>query len=112
MTITDGGAVLKENAIGVQPGSPVTVKVEQGSLTDEGHQRRKVIPGEITDNGATWTNSVPMDFASRYTLTAQAKGVGGTADVSARFTTSTANNFTMPHLVPRNGEVVGVGQSR
>ncbi|HNP57432.1 MAG TPA: Ig-like domain-containing protein [Gordonia sp. (in: high G+C Gram-positive bacteria)] len=111
MTITDGGAVLKENAIGVQPGSPVTVKVEQGSLTDvKVTSGGKVIPGEITDNGATWTNSVPMDFASRYTLTAQAKGVGGTADVSRSFTTSTANNFTMPYLVPRNGEVVGVGQ--
>ncbi|GAB09548.1 hypothetical protein GOARA_043_00230 [Gordonia araii NBRC 100433] len=111
LTITDGGAALKENAIGVQPGSPVKVTVEQGSLTNvKVASGGKIIPGEISSDGASWTNSAPMDFASRYTLTAQAKGVGGTSDIQRSFTTSSPANFTMPYLVPRNGEVVGVGQ--
>ena len=112
LTVTGmGEAALKENAIGVQPGAPVVVRAEQGSLTNvKVTSGGKTISGEITDNGATWTNTAPMDFASRYTLTAQATGVGGTADIARSFTTSSPNNFAMPYLLPRNGEVVGVGQ--
>ncbi len=112
LTVTGlNDSALKENTIGVQPGSPVTVRAAQGSLTNvKVTSGGKVVPGEITDNGATWTNAAPMDFASRYTLTAQATGVGGTSDIQRSFTTSSPSNFTMPYLVPRNGEVVGVGQ--
>lgn len=112
LTVTGlGDAALKENAIGVQPGSPVTVRTEQGSLTNvKVTSGGREVPGEITGNGSTWTNTVPMEFASKYTVTAQATGVGGTSDLQRSFTTSSANNFTMPYLVPRNGEVVGVGQ--
>ncbi|GED97503.1 L,D-transpeptidase [Gordonia crocea] len=112
LTVTGlGEKALKENAIGVQPGAPVTVRAQQGSLTNvKVSSGGREVPGQITDNGSTWTNTAPMAFASRYTLTARATGVGGQSDIQRSFTTSTANNFTMPYLVPRNGEVVGVGQ--
>ncbi|MFT4199322.1 L,D-transpeptidase [Gordonia sp. (in: high G+C Gram-positive bacteria)] len=111
VTISGADKPLKENAIGVQPGSPVKVKVAQGSLTEvKVSGGGKDIPGEITDNGSTWTNTEPMDFASKYTVSAQAKGVGGKTHVERSFTTSSPNNYTMPYLTPRNGDTVGVGQ--
>ncbi|MFT3899695.1 MAG: Ig-like domain-containing protein [Gordonia sp. (in: high G+C Gram-positive bacteria)] len=102
---------LKENAIGVEPGQPLNVKVSQGSLTKvKVSSGGKEIPGKITANGSTWTNEEPLDFATKYTLNVQAKGVGGTATMERTFTTSSPNNYVMPYLTPRNGTLVGVGQ--
>lgn len=112
LTATEyGDAPLKEGAIGVQPGAPVTVKATQGSLTSVTVKNGdRTVAGELSPDGATWTSKSPMEFGSRYTLAAQAEGVGGTADLQRSFTTRSPNNFAMPYLVPRNGEVVGVGQ--
>ncbi|MFW0790112.1 L,D-transpeptidase [Gordonia sp. CPCC 205333] len=103
---------LVDNAIGIQPGAPITVKSAGGSLTSVTINKADGSPlkGDLSVDGTTWTSSEPFGYNRRYTVNAKAAGVGGESSSNVSFTTRAPQNLTQAYLVPRNGETVGVGQ--
>lgn len=103
---------LVDEAIGIQPGAPVTIRSTGGSLKSvsilkgDGSQ----LKGNLSDDAATWTSTEPFGFNKRYTVKAQAAGVGGESTSNVSFTTRAPNNLTQAYLTPNPGETVGVGQ--
>jgi lipoprotein-anchoring transpeptidase ErfK/SrfK len=105
-------ASVKDGAVGVRVGSPVTVSAEDGvlgavSMVDE---YGEPIEGKLSPDGLTWATTAPLDYNERYTLTAESLGLGGEISKSMTFETHSPANLTMPYLLPNDGEVVGVGQ--
>ena len=99
-------------AVGVEVDSPITVSASAGvlgavSLTND---NGKAIAGHLSDDGLTWATSEPLGYNKRYTLQAEALGLGGVARDTVTFRTSSPENLTMPYVLPNEGEVVGIGQ--
>ncbi|TQR87721.1 L,D-transpeptidase family protein [Mycobacterium hodleri] len=99
-------------AVGVEVDSPITVSASAGvlgavSLTND---TGKAIAGQLSPDGLTWATSEPLGYNKRYTLQAEALGLGGVAHETMTFRTSSPENLTMPYVLPNDGEVVGVGQ--
>lgn len=103
---------LADNAVGIQPGAPLTVRSSDGSITGvrilklDGTQ----VQGRLSDDATTWTSGEPLGYNRRYVLEADAAGVGGTSTKRVAFTTSAPNNLTQAYLTPSPHETVGVGQ--
>jgi lipoprotein-anchoring transpeptidase ErfK/SrfK len=57
-----------------------------------------------------WKTTEPLGYNRRYTLTAKARGLGGEATRQMTFRTHSPQNLSMPYVLPRDGEVVGVGE--
>ncbi|NDK89555.1 L,D-transpeptidase family protein [Gordonia desulfuricans] len=113
LTITEWGEKpLVDDAVGVQPGAPITVNASEGALTNvrinkaDGSQ----LTGTMSDDGASWTSAEALGYNRSYTLTADAVGVGGASTKKVSFTTRAPNSLTQAYLTPSNGETVGVGQ--
>ena len=104
-SVTDG-------AIGVPVDSPITVSVDAGALgaVTLTNEQGRVVKGELSPDGATWRSAEPLGYNKRYTLDAEALGLGGVTQSSATFKTHSPRNLTMPYVLPNDGEVVGVGQ--
>ncbi|WP_163800999.1 L,D-transpeptidase [Mycolicibacterium sediminis] len=101
-----------DGAVGVSVDSPITVKAAGGvlgavSLTND---NGKPIAAQVSPNGLTWATAEPLGYNKRYTLRAEALGLGGVAVNTMTFRTSSPENLTMPYVSPNDGEVVGVGQ--
>ncbi|MGA5465286.1 L,D-transpeptidase [Mycobacterium sp. NPDC050041] len=103
---------VTEGAVGVPVDSPVTVAAETGVLgaVTLVNDQNRVVKGELSADGVTWRSAEPLGYNRKYTLTAEALGLGGMARSSATFETHSPENLTMPYVLPNNGEVVGVGQ--
>lgn len=107
-----GNRTLADQAVGIQPGAPITVQASEGALTGvridkaDGSQ----IKGDISTDGTTWTSAEPLGYNRTYTLQADAVGVGGTSTKRVSFTTRAPNNLTQAYLTPNPGERVGIGQ--
>jgi lipoprotein-anchoring transpeptidase ErfK/SrfK len=105
-------ASVTDGAVGVAVDSPVTVSAEDGVLgsvsmvTEDG----RALAGQLSPDGLTWASVEPLAYNKRYTISAQSLGLGGVTSRRITFTTHSADNLTMPYLVPNDGEVVGVGQ--
>ena len=98
--------------VGFAPGAPVQVTANDGRLTNVKitNAAGVVVPGVMSDDQKTWT--VPagsFGYNKRYTLVADAKGIGGKTQSSRTFTTSSPNNLTQAYLLPEKGSTVGVG---
>lgn len=104
---------VKDGAVGVTVDSPVTVAASEGVLGSVTmyNSAGKEVPGAIDRDGVTWSTTEPLGYGRQYTLTAEARGLGGTARTQVSFRTHSPDNMTMPYLVPGDGEVVGVGQT-
>lgn len=105
-------ASVTDGAVGVPVEKPVTVRADAGVLgavTLTNAQGRSVA-GELTPDGVTWRSTEPLGYNKKYTLTADALGLGGVTHTSATFETHSPVNLTMPYVAPGDGEVVGVGQ--
>lgn len=79
----------------------VTVTSEAGRL-----------PGELSDDDATWTASDLLEPATTYVVKASAEGEDGeTTRRTTRFTTAdlSLDQQTYPSVAPLDGETVGVG---
>lgn len=109
----DGGKPLGKDAIGVQPGKPIVVKATEGALTGVNIPKANGTPvkGELSDDGSTWTSSEPLGYDKRYTLQAEAIGVGGKTTTSQSFTTQAPSNLTQAYILPGKGETVGIAQT-
>jgi len=104
-SVTDG-------AIGVTVESPITVTAVDGVLGAVGlvNAQGRQVAGEVSPDGLSWSSTEPLGYSKRYTLTAEALGLGGAARGSMTFQTHSPNNLTMPYVLPADGQVVGVGQ--
>ena len=107
-----GNKALTDNAVGVQPGAPITVTASEGALTNVRIKKAdgSALRGETTDDGKQWVSGEPLGYNRKYTLVADASGVGGSSTRQLSFTTRAPNNLTQAYLTPNNGETVGVGQ--
>ncbi|BBY96450.1 hypothetical protein MGALJ_61190 (plasmid) [Mycobacterium gallinarum] len=105
-------ASVIDGAIGVPVESPVTVTADAGVLgaVTLVNEQGRVVAGEMSPDGVTWSSAEPLGYNRQYTLNAEARGLGGVAQTSATFETHSPQNLTMPYVLPNDGEVVGVGQ--
>jgi lipoprotein-anchoring transpeptidase ErfK/SrfK len=106
-------ASVKDGAVGVAVGQPVTVGAEDGvlgSVTMVNDDEGTPVAGELSPDGLTWHTTEPLGYNTRYTLSAQSLGLGGAANQQMTFQTHSPENLTMPYVLPNDGEVVGIGQ--
>jgi hypothetical protein len=101
-----------DGAIDVSVESPVTVSAGDGVLGAVSlvNERGAAVDGQLRRDGLTWSSAEPLGYNKKYTLTAEAQGLSGTARSSVTFQTHSPENLTMPYVLPNDGEVVGVGQ--
>nr|WP_099041880.1 Ig-like domain-containing protein [Mycobacterium neglectum] len=103
---------VSDGAVGVPVDSPVTVTADDGVLgavtmvNEEGNP----VDGQLSPDGLTWATAEPLGYNKEYTLTAEARGLGGVEHNSMTFETQSPENLTMPYVMPNDGEVVGIGQ--
>ena len=123
-TITDKGtpfgdllvpklaASVTDGAVGVTVDAPVTVSAEDGVLgaVSMVNEEGTPVAGQLSPDGLRWVTTEPLGYNKRYTLNAQALGLGGVTSRTMSFQTHSPENLTMPYLMPNDGEVVGVGQ--
>ena len=123
-TITDKGtpfgdllvpkltASVTDGAVGITVDAPVTVSAEDGVLgaVTMVNESGTPVAGQLSPDGLRWATTEPLGYNKRYTLNAQALGLGGVTNRSMTFQTHSPENLTMPYLMPNTGEVVGVGQ--
>lgn len=103
---------LKDSAVGVMPGAPITVTAHNGDISQVSVAGPDgAVKGKVSTDGATWTSAAPLDYGAKYTLTAAARGVDGENARKISFTTSSAQNFASATSVTDDGETVGVGQT-
>jgi lipoprotein-anchoring transpeptidase ErfK/SrfK len=101
-----------DGAVGVEVDSPVRVSSGDGvlgavSLVNEDGDP---VAGRLSPDSLTWATTEPLGYNKRYTLNAEALGLGGIARSTMTFQTRSPENLTMPYVLPSDGEVVGIGQ--
>jgi lipoprotein-anchoring transpeptidase ErfK/SrfK len=105
-------ASVTDGAVGVSVDSPVTVTADAGVLASVTmvNENGRSVDGHLSPDGVRWSTTEPLGYNRRYTLTARARGLGGVASRQMTFQTHSPQSLTMPYVVPRDGEVVGVGE--
>lgn len=106
-------ASVTDGAVGVAVDNPVTVSADDGVLASVTmvNENGRSIGGQLSPDGVHWKTTEPLGYNRRYTITAKARGLGGVTTRQLSFQTHSPKNLTMPYAVPRDGEVVGVGQT-
>ena len=105
---------VTDKSISVPVDVPVKVTAEDGvldSVTMTSEYSGDVVEGKLSADGLTWTTTEPLGYNKRYSLNAKSLGLGGVTSRQMTFQTHSPQNLTMPYIVPRDGEVVGIGQS-
>jgi lipoprotein-anchoring transpeptidase ErfK/SrfK len=105
-------ASVKDGDVGISAASPVTVGAEDGVLgaVSMVNEDGEPVQGKLSKDGLQWATSESLGYNKRYTLTAEALGLGGATTRQMTFETHSPENLTMAYVVPSEGEVVGVGQ--
>ncbi|MBO0863788.1 MAG: L,D-transpeptidase family protein [Mycobacterium sp.] len=105
-------ASVTDGAVDVAVDTPVTVSADAGVLASVTmvNENGRSVSGQLSPDGVQWKTTEPLGYNRRYTLTAKARGLGGEATRQMIFRTHSPQNLTMPYVVPRDGEVVGVGE--
>lgn len=105
-------ASVTDKAVGVAVDTPVTVSAEDGVLgaVTMVNENGSVVEGQLSKDGLTWATTEPLGYNKRYTINAKSLGLGGATSRQITFQTHSPQNLTMPYVMPRDGEVVGVGQ--
>lgn len=103
---------VKDGDMGVSPGVPLTLKVDDGKFTTVTLTSPQGVPvaGKLAADGRTWENTEVLGYGKTYKLKADAIGLGGANSAMLSFTTSSPDSQTKPYLLPGEGEVVGIGQ--
>ncbi|MET7678466.1 L,D-transpeptidase [Streptomyces seoulensis] len=99
-----------QGAHNVGVNDPVKVTVRNGALTKvtmTAVATGTEVPGTLSADGTSWTPDVQLSPATKYQITAEAKGRSVTE--SATITTVSPANDFIGHLSPENGSTVGVG---
>ncbi|WP_099038791.1 L,D-transpeptidase [Mycobacterium neglectum] len=105
-------ASVTDGDVGISAASPVTVGAEDGVLgaVSMVNEDGEPVQGKLSKDGLQWATAEPLGYNKRYTLTAEALGLGGATTRQMTFETHSPENLTMAYVVPSEGEVVGVGQ--
>lgn len=105
-------ASVKDGAVGVAVDQPVTVTAEDGVLgaVTMTNEEGKVVDGELSQDGLTWSTAENLGYNKRYTISARSLGLGGVTTKQMAFETHSPANLTMPYLMPSDGSTVGIGQ--
>ncbi|MDG5485467.1 L,D-transpeptidase [Mycolicibacterium gadium] len=105
-------STVKDGDVGVSAASPVTVGAEDGVLgaVSMVNEDGEPVQGKLSKDGLQWATTEPLGYNKRYTLTAEALGLGGATSREMTFETHSPENLTMAYVVPSEGEVVGIGQ--
>jgi lipoprotein-anchoring transpeptidase ErfK/SrfK len=105
-------ASVTDKAIDVSVSAPVKLTTEGGVLSEVTmvNDYGTAVDGWLSPDGLTWSSTEPLGYNKRYTLSAKSLGLGGVTTRQMVFQTHSPDNLTMPYIVPREGEVVGVGQ--
>ncbi|MCV7041697.1 L,D-transpeptidase [Mycolicibacterium moriokaense] len=105
-------ATVKDGDVGVSTAVPVTVSAEDGVLgaVSMVNEDGTPVEGKLSRDGLQWSTAEPLGYNKRYTLTAEALGLGGATSRQMTFETHSPENLTMAYVIPSEGEVVGVGQ--
>ncbi|WP_413467087.1 L,D-transpeptidase [Mycolicibacterium sp. 120270] len=105
-------ASVTDGAIGVTVETPITVTAGDGVLGTVSliNEVGRPVAGQVGPDGTAWSSAEPLGYNKRYTLVAEALGLGGVVRNTMTFETHSPENLTMPYLLPNDGEVVGVGQ--
>ena len=92
---TAGGGRLAPNAV-VEPGLPIIVTASRGALTkvDIPTASGRALAGSLSEDGSTWTSTQPLGYSKRYSVRAEAVGVGGRLNVSQGFSTASPKSLT------------------
>ena len=113
ITITDeSGNPLTKDELGVQPGQPIVVTATEGAISQVMIPKSDGSPirGTVSEDGTKWTSAEPFGYGKRYSVTAEAVGVGGKTTSKSTFRTRSPNNVTMGYITPPDNATVGVGQ--
>jgi lipoprotein-anchoring transpeptidase ErfK/SrfK len=101
------------NTSDVAPGDPVTVSVTDGTLTSvtlTNARNDKVLDGEMSADGLTWTSKAPLKVAKSYRVQASAEDAKGrVTERSGFFATVTPRKELETYISPLGGQSVGVG---
>jgi len=105
-------ASVTDGAVGVAVDRPVTVTADDGVLAsvEMVNENGRSLGGQLSPDGVRWATTEPLGYNRSYTLTAKARGLGGVATREITFQTHSPQNLAMPYAMPRDGEVVGVGE--
>ncbi|MFG3721587.1 Ig-like domain-containing protein [Streptomyces massasporeus] len=106
------GIIPKDGAKSVDTSGALKVTAEKGKLTEVEVKDAKgnKVDGAISGDGASWTPSIHLAGATKYTVHAVAKdSEGRTAAEDAGFTTLTPENTFTGTFTPEDGSKVGVG---
>ncbi|MFI7142189.1 Ig-like domain-containing protein [Streptomyces massasporeus] len=106
------GITPKDGARSVDTSGALKVTAEKGKLTEVEVKDAKgnKVDGAISEDGASWTPSIHLAGATKYTVHAVAKdSEGRTAAEDAGFTTLTPENTFTGTFTPEDGSKVGVG---
>lgn len=109
----ESGKPLTKGAVGVQPGRPIVVTASEGAIGSVTIPKSDGTPikGTLSDDGTKWTSAEPFGYGKKYTVTADAIGVGGKTRSTTSFITRAPNNVTHAYISPPDGETVGVAQT-
>ncbi|MFD2470411.1 L,D-transpeptidase [Amycolatopsis silviterrae] len=102
----------KDGATDVAPGEPVTA-VAGGSTLSEvtlAASDGAAVPGEMDPAKQRWNSTKPLEYGTKYTMTARSAGADGKPVTrTSTFTTATARAQAYPSVIPLDGETTGVG---
>ncbi|ALG84393.1 ErfK/YbiS/YcfS/YnhG family protein [Gordonia phthalatica] len=113
IAVTDeAGKPLAQGEVGVQPGRPIVVTATEGAIAKVTIPKADGTPikGTISEDGTKWTSAEPFGYGKRYSVTADAIGVGGKTTSTTSFRTRAPDNVTMAYISPPDGATVGVAQ--
>jgi lipoprotein-anchoring transpeptidase ErfK/SrfK len=105
-------ASVADGTVGVAVDQPVTIAAEDGVLgaVTMTNENGDTVEGQLSPDGLTWLTAEPLDYNTRYTVSAQSLGLGGQVTRQLAFETHSPANLTMPYVVPGDGATVGIGQ--
>ncbi len=94
----------------VAPADPITLTSTGGALSGVALTAKDgtLIPGTVSPDGLTWKATAPPAYDTDYTFTGTAKGAGGVAPVTGRFTTADPARLFRASTNIGDGAVVGV----
>ena len=107
---------VEDGATDVSPVTPVEISVTGGELADVAvvGADGSAVSGKVKDgadgDAALWSAKKPLDYGTRYELTATATNADDKeTEATASFTTLSPTTVTTPSIGPLGGTTVGVG---
>jgi lipoprotein-anchoring transpeptidase ErfK/SrfK len=96
----------------ISPAQPVDVSIQKGTLTSVTmvNAAGKHVRGALDGASTSWHNTEVLGYSKTYTITAQGQSADGTpVSKTAKVTTLTPNNMTMPYLTDIYGTTLNDG---